>query len=213
MGEENEILDPLFFEKILIKFLFTDKDVREKIQPFLTAEIFDGFATKEIIQKIKDFLGKVDKFPSVSEMKLQLHSKEAYEGLFECLDIDISEYSRDYILDRIEDFFKRKMILNELADAASKLKEEDLGSLSEAPDRIRERMSFSFNTEVGLDVFSEKGRDRLFKFLHDRDVTVSTGIKYVDKLITGGFHEKSLSLFLAECVDENTPITVRFKRK
>jgi len=212
MSEENQ-MDPLFFEKILIKFLFGDKEVREKILPFLVVDIFDGFATKEIIQTIIDFVSKNESFPTIPEMKLELHSKDAYDGLFECLDIDIEEYNRDFILEKLEDFFKRKMILNELASAASALKEEDLTGLTDTPDKIREKMAFSFNTKIGLDLFTEEGRDRIYDYLHSKDKVVSSGLKTIDKLIAGGFHEKSLSLFLAECVDDNTLVTIRYKRK
>jgi len=191
-------MDPLFFEKILIKFLFSDIEVREKILPFLIPDIFDGFSTKEIVQTIISFIEKNDSFPTIPEMKLELHSKDAFDCLFESLDIDISDYNKEYILEKMEDFFKRKMILNELAQAASALKEDDLDGLTETPDKIREKMAFSFNTEVGLDLFSDVGRDRIYKHLHSKDKVVSSGLKTIDKLITGGFHEKSLSLFLAE---------------
>lgn len=195
---EEEIISPLFFEKILLKFLFHDVDVREKILPFLSEEIFDDFSVRQNIKTIIDFKEKHSSFPTIPEMKMELKSKDSYDVLFESLDIDISEYNQDYILERIEDFFKRKMILNELTDAVSKLKDEDIETLSDTPDKIRDKMSFSFNTDVGLNVFSDKGSQRFFDHLHQRDIVVTTGIPYFDKIIAGGFHEKTLNLYLSD---------------
>lgn len=196
--DEDQTLSPLFFEYLLVGLLFTDKEVREKIYPFLVPDIFDGFETKEIIQKILHFVEENDKFPTVPEMKLEIHDKKVFETLQNCMNIDVSEYDRDYLLSKVEDFFKRKMILNELAAAASVLKEEDLGNLSDTPDKIREKIAFSFNTSVGVDIFSNEGEKHLYDYLHNEEVVVPTGIPYFDKMIEGGFHTQSLSLFLAE---------------
>jgi replicative DNA helicase len=193
----EETISPLFFEKILIKFLFHDIDVREKILPFLDPDIFDSFETKDVIKTINKFVESRSLFPTIPEIKLEIKNKETFDCLKECLDLDVSEYNRKYILDKIEDFFKRKMLLNELVDAASKLKEESVNSLSEFPDKIREKLSFSFDSEIGLDVFSEKGKESFFEHLHQKDKIFSTNIPYVDKIIKGGFHEKTLNLFLA----------------
>lgn len=195
---DDEIISPLFFEKILLKCLFHNGDVREKILPFLSEEIFDDFGVRQNIKTIIDFIEKHSSFPTIPEMKMELKSKDSYDILFESLDIDFLEYNQDYILERIEDFFKRKMILNELTEAVSKLKDDDIDSLSDTPDKIREKMSFSFNTDVGLNVFSDKGSQRFFDHLHQKDVVISSGIPYFDKIIAKGFHEKTLNLFLAE---------------
>ncbi len=194
---QEEIISPLFFEKILIKFLFNDIDVREKIIPFLDTEIFDAFETKDIIKLILDFVEEYSKFPTIPELKLKFKNKDSFDCLIECLNIDLGDYDKDFILEEIQDFFKRKMILNEFANGASKLKEENLSVLNDIPDKIREKLSFSFDTDVGSNVFSEKGREEFWDFLHRKDRTFSTGISYVDRILDGGFCEKTLNLFLS----------------
>jgi replicative DNA helicase len=193
----SETITHLYFEKILLKYLFNDLDVREKILPFLTIDIFDDFNVRENINTLLKFVEDRNSFPSVPEMKLELKDQKDYEVLMESLEIDISEYDRSYMLDKLEDFFKRKMILNELTDAVSKLKEENINNLVDTPDKIRDKLSFSFDTEVGLNGFSDKGAKRFFDHLHKKETVISCGIPYVDKIIDGGFHEKSLNLFMA----------------
>jgi len=194
----ESIVSPLFFEKILLRYIFTDLEVRDKILPFIVEDIFDDFSVKENIRTIIKFVDEHSKFPTIPEMKMEIKNKEANDVLVESLDIDTSEYDRSYILNKIEDFFKRKMILNDLTDAATKLKEDDLGILNDTPDKLREKLAFTFNNDIGLNVFSETGRDKFFNFLHNKDKTISTGISYLDKIISGGFHEKSLSLIMSE---------------
>lgn len=193
---QEEIITPLYFEKLLIKFIFNNVDVREKIIPFLDSEIFDGFETKDLVKVIIKFIDEYSKFPTVPELKFKISNKETYDCLLECLEIDISEYNETFILEQIEEFFKRKMISNELVNANIKVRQDSVDSLNDVPDRIREKLSFSFDVDVGLDVFSDKGKESFFEHLHSKDKTFSTGISYIDRVIDGGYHEKTLNLFL-----------------
>ena len=93
---EEEIISPLFFEKILLKFLFHDVDVREKILPFLSEEIFDDFSVRQNIKTIIDFKEKHSSFPTIMELKMELKSKDSYDVLFQSL-ILILLYNHDYI--------------------------------------------------------------------------------------------------------------------
>ena len=69
-------MNPIQFEKILIKLLFTDKDVREKLVPFLTLDIFSDKNHISMMKEIFDYYKKYDKFPSLVEIKLKVLDKE-----------------------------------------------------------------------------------------------------------------------------------------
>lgn len=194
---QEEIITPLYFEKLLIKFIFNNVDVREKIIPFLDSEIFDGFETKDLVKVIIKFIDEYSKFPTVPELKFEISNKETYDCLLECLEIDVSEYDQDFILEKIEEFFKRKMISNELVNANIKVRQDSVDSLNDVPDKIREKLSFSFNVSVGSNTFSDKGKEEFWEFLHRTDKFLPSGISYFDKFMDGGFCEKTISLFLA----------------
>ena len=49
-------MDPITFEKILIKYIFHDKEAREIIIPVLSSKIFDNFENKELAKFIKKFI-------------------------------------------------------------------------------------------------------------------------------------------------------------
>jgi len=193
--EETKNIDPIFFEKVLIKFLFADAELRDKILPFLKPTIFDDPLNINIVKKVLFLYSKYEKFPTISEMKISLDDEKTFHRFFdEVLKIDTTEYNSEFLLDEIEEFFKKKMISNICADTTMAL-DGEVAKLNDVPDKFREVLSFGFNTTIGLDFFSES--ERLYNSLHNRDRVVSTGITNLDKMIEGGFHEKSLSLFLA----------------
>jgi len=189
-------IDPIFFEKLLIKFLFHDTDVRERVMPFLSVNIFDNFENKEVAKHILSFQKKFDRFPTFPDLKLIIEQKEVYDRLFEIVNLDVSEYSNEHLLSVIEEFFKKKLAWTVVASVAESLKNDSMDKVSKAPDELREAIAFGFDTEIGLDFFNEM--ERMYNNLHDVDSVVSSGLKTLDKKIKRGFHEKSLTLFLAE---------------
>lgn len=176
--------------------LFTNVDGRDRIYPYLTTNIFESIENQKIVQSFLKFKSEYDTFPTVKELQLYIKEQLVYEKLKENVAISMDEYNDDYIMDNIEEFFKGKLIWQDITDAVDLLKENKLEEISEINDRMRESISFSFDTTVGLD-YAEDG-ERLYESLHNKDKVIPSGIKSVDKLIEGGFHEKSLTLFMAE---------------
>jgi len=169
--------------------------VREKVIPFLSPDLFEEFEHKELVTTMIDFNEEYSMFPTVADLKLKIKQKEVYEELKKIVSEDISTYSLDALMGEMENFFKERLIWNTVSDVAEKLGNKDIGGVSEAPDKLRTALAFSFNTEVGLDIFSDP--DRMYKFLTTKDKVVSTGLPCLNRLIGGGFHEKNLHLILA----------------
>lgn len=195
MSEEN-VISPVFFEKILIKFLFSDKKVRERVVPYLTPKIFDDKNNIDIVQRILDFESEYNRFPSFPELKMYLKTVETFNRLKEIIKIDLTDYTDDFIIDRIETWFRNKMIWNVNADIVEHLSDDDLSQIQNSVDNLREACAFSFNTKVGIDVFESE--DEIFEFLHNKDKIISSGLRPFDNCVDGGFHEKTLTLFMAE---------------
>ena len=189
-------MDPLFYENLLVRMLFTDVDCRDRIYPYLVDDIFEGFENQKIVQEFLKFKNEYDDFPSAKALELRLQNVTVFDHLKHCLQIDTDEYNNDYVMDTIEEFFRNKLVWNDINDTVEKLKENDTESISSIVDRMRDSLSFSFDTTVGLD-YSEDA-ELMYEALHNKDNVVPTGIKNLDKLIEGGFHEKSLTLFMAE---------------
>lgn len=191
-------MNPTEFENILIKLIFDKEKAREKVVPFLSPDIFDDFNNIAIVKFVNSFIEEYDKFPTVSEMKIYVpaESSQVYEKLVEVMKIDLSEYDEAFLLSEVEQFFREKLVMNCATSTATHVRDGKLDKVSTMPELIREALSFSFNTEVGLDLLNSA--ERLYNHLHNRDKIIPSGVECFDKLVGGGFHEKSLSLFLAE---------------
>lgn len=179
----------------MLKLLFQKKDIREKILPFLSVDIFDSFEHKEITKKILSFIDDYNKFPTVFDMKLVLDNKEVFEEFKKVLYIDTNKYSKESLLLELESFFKKKLIWNVVTDIAEKLKDDGIKNISESPDQLRTSLSFSFDTQIGLDLFSDE--ERMFNHFNKKDKYIPSGLFCLDRLIGGGFHDKNLHLVLA----------------
>ena len=190
-------LTPQKFESLLLQLLFRDKEAQIKILPFLNPEVFDKFENREIVENILSHFEKYDKFPTIPELKLKIKNKDTYVHLANELSKEMDkEYDDQFIKDEVEEFFKDKLLNNELFTTLEGIKNGDSAVKSSSPDRIRNAISFSFDSTIGLDFLSDG--EKLYNALHEKDSVIPTGIRNLDRLIKGGFHEKSLTLFLAE---------------
>jgi len=208
----SEGLTPQKFETLLLQLLFRDKDAQGKILPFLKTEVFDGFENREIVEAILSHHNRYDKFPTIPELKLKIKNKDTYEHLTNELTKGINEeYDDKFIKEEVEHFFRDKLLYNELFITLEGIKNGDDSIKSSSPDRMRDANAFSFDTSVGLDFFSSG--EKLFESLHEKDKVIPTGIRNIDRLIKDGFHEKTLTLFLAECVHKDTHVRIRFRKK
>lgn len=202
----SDELDPIYFEKLLIKYMFMDKEVREKLIPYLTVTVFDDSACIDIIKLVQKHMEEYQKFPKAAELKFVMDGS-TWNELIDISNIDTSEYDREFILDQLEEFFRNKLANEVILEARDGLVNDDKAKLNAAPDKLREALAFTFDTNIGLSVLTDA--DRMYSALHDRDKVVSSGLKTLDDLIEGGFHEKSLSLVLAECVTEDTIVSIK----
>ena len=200
-------------ENIIMKFLYTDDKVRDKVLPYFRFSIFDIDENLTLIKFIKKFRTKYNKFPNVKETRLQIPDVDAYEHLKEILKIDTSDYTTEVILGEIEEYIRQRCVMDVCFKVAEKVSNEEMDQIGDSADEMREALAFSFDDSVGLDVFDSDSEEMMYDHLHNTDYVVSTGLDTVDELIEGGFHEKTLTLVMAECVTKDTKVRVRVRRK
>jgi len=189
-------MDISLCENIIIKLLFHKEELRDRLITYIVPEIFDDYRNVAIVKTIKGFYEKFERVPTVAEMKLEVPDKDSYDQFLSNLDINISEFSEEYLLDECEVFMKQKLTINYFAECSEHLKEADFDKAQQYTDKIRESLAFSFNTALGLDFLEEE--ERIYTFLHNKDTIVPYGINFLDRNTKGGAHEKSLTLFIAE---------------
>jgi hypothetical protein len=189
-------MDLSFCENVIIKFLFTNEELRNRTLPYIVPEIFDDYSNITIIKVVRNFYAKFESFPSMQVMKLELPDESSYKKLIEILNIDLDAYSHEYLLDECEVFIKQKLTKNHFFECSTLLKDCKFEEAQQFPDKIRESLAFSFDTNLGLNFLEDE--QRIYDFLHGRDRIVPYNISFLDRNTKGGAHEKSITLILAE---------------
>ena len=81
-------MNPAVYERMIIKLLFKDTELREKIFPFLKVEIFDtDFSNQNIVKNVLAFSEKYDKFPNEIEIKTFIKDTETIKAFNDCLNL------------------------------------------------------------------------------------------------------------------------------
>lgn len=206
MVDDNKDL----YEKLLIHYMFKDEEVRTKLLPYLKAEVFDSVKNVQTIKTILSFIAQHESFPKLVELKLFIKEGDLYTHIFDILNMDVSDYSKEFILEELEEFYRKSLIANSLVEMQERIN-KPTNELQDFPDVFRESLSFTFDSNIGLS-FLEDG-ERMYAALHDKDKVISTGLKSLDKYIAGGLHEKSLNLLLAACVTKDTKVKIRVRKR
>lgn len=191
----DEQLTKILYEKLLIQYIFNDEIVRDKILPYLTSNIFTNSLNSQLVQYILNFQEKYEKFPKINELKLFIKSNEIYEHLVDVMNIDSSDYDRDFILGELEEFFKKSLVYSIQLSFIENMK-KDSSNLQAYPDELREALSFTFDNSIGMSLLDDS--EKIYEKIHDKDEVLKTGIKHLDYYFDGGFHKKTLNMILAQ---------------
>ena len=192
----QEELTQALYEKLIIQYLMNDEVVRDKLLPYLNPNIFKSHSNSHIIKDVLKFIEVHEHFPKMNELKLFIKENETYDKLIEIMNIDNSEYDREFILGELEEFYRKSLLSNVMIEMVENLKNEDSQKMSDYSDKIRECASFTFDNSIGTSLLDDI--DRIYSSLHDSDRVNSTGIPLLNYYTGGGFHEKSLVLFLGQ---------------
>jgi len=117
-------VDPVLFEKIIIKLIFTNTELCDRILPYLVREVFTDLYCTNIVDIVIDYNAKNNDVPSVKDMSLLIANKETYDRLTECININTSEYNNDLLMEKTEEWFAR--LREGYTDAKSEKKRENL---------------------------------------------------------------------------------------
>jgi archaellum biogenesis ATPase FlaH len=191
--------DPFSMEKLIIQKIFKDENFRDTIIPYISNTVFSDPKAKDLFSKLEVFTNEFGEFPSLQDTKLKLTDESSLNYINDCFapDIDVSNYNEKHLLSSVETYVKNNMFGNVLMDAMQYHDKPNFADLCTAfPERSRDILSFSFDTTVGMDVFSAEGLDRMSDYFHQTKKYVSTGISGLDEMVGGGFHAKTLSLFM-----------------
>lgn len=181
------------FEKVIIKALYANQSICSKVLPELTDKWFSEYDTKQIVNKIIEFNTKYSNLPNAIELKRMITDEKTLKVFDDVLAIDDANVNTPYLISEIEEFVRKKLLLNQ----ATKIQQYANGSVQKESftDNVADAEAFTFDDNIGFDFFSEA--QRLYEDANTKEVIFKSGLKTLDNLIGGGFHEKSLSLIMS----------------
>jgi len=181
------------FERILIRMLFAKPHVRDKVMPYMSVELFNDHSNKNIVKEIIDFNTKFNSFPKGADLLLNIQNEKVRESFKEIGKIDPSKYNEANLLDKIQLFFRKGLLWNELANNVELIKENKLDEVD--PQKMMEAKAFSFEDSIGIELMDDDG-ERLYNRLHDEEIFVKTGLKQFDHMMNGGFKKKTFTMLI-----------------
>ncbi len=188
-------LDLIDYEKYLIKSLFTDNEARDKLVPFLNPTYFDSdFASSNIIKLYNKHVTDYNTFPSAKELVAKISDEDTFNTFKDIMKYNVDDVPKKFIQTEAAEFFKQKMVMNSIFEATELIKNNGADAAANIPDILKDALSFSFDTEIGMN-FAEDAA-RIYDELHDETRTISSGIQGLDDMIKGGFKDKTLSIIL-----------------
>lgn len=192
--DENKIIEE--FEKVIIKALFTNDLVRDKVVPLMDVQWFRGNNEMiEIVEAIQDFIEKYETMPIPLELRRLLKNENTVKYFNDGVNLP-DEVITEFILDEIQDFVKGKLKYNIAQDIVKSIQFPNDKTIDTAfADRMVDAEGFNFDDSIGLDYLEEM--DRIYDEAIKNEVLVRTGLSSFDDMLKGGFHEKSLSLILS----------------
>lgn len=201
MEKNTAKLDLEFYEKVIIYNCIFDGGYLTSVIDYLKDDLFSDKDIKSVVGIIRDFYIRRSEVPTLNEIRTYLSNsdlKESYKNvLLKLKEFDGTKFNRDELYENTETFLKQKNVFNTLLEAAEK---HDSGKLDAADllMKMEKAVSINLSSSIGLNLLENV--DYFIEELSKNENKISTGWKWLDNKISGGFLEngKALYIFIGE---------------
>lgn len=190
-------LDLDYYEKVIIRNCLLDSAYLGSIIDFIKENHFNDKNIRSIISIIKDYYIKRSEIPSLTEIKAYLSNPELKES-FKKVVSSIEEllnikFNRDELFENTETFLKERGIFNTLLEAAQQM---DKGSLDSSAllQKVEKAVGINLSPSIGMNLLEDV--DHFIHELSKNESKISSGWKWLDEKIGGGFAENGRSLYI-----------------
>jgi replicative DNA helicase len=199
MDKNTSKIDLDYYEKIVIYNSLFNSSYLGAIIDYLKEEHFNDKNKKIIIKIIKDFYLKRNEIPSINELKAYLpdtESKEAFKSVITEIqkdELNKTNFNKDELFDNTEMFLKERAVFNTLLEAAQKLDSGKLDS-STLLQNMEKAVGINLSTSIGISLLDDV--DYFINELSKNESKISSGWKWLDNKLGGGFMENGRSLYV-----------------
>jgi replicative DNA helicase len=197
MEKNTAKIDLDFYEKVVIYNCLLDNGYLGSIIDYLKEDIFNDKDIKSVIGIIKDFYIKRSEIPTLTEIKTYLNDpklKESFKNVVAKLnDFENVKFNRDELFENTETFLKEKSVYNTLLEAAQNIDSGKLDS-SDLLMKMERAVGINLSTSIGMSLLDDT--DHFIHELSKNESKISSGWKWLDNKISGGFCENGRALYV-----------------
>jgi len=197
MDEKTAKLDLDFYEKVIVYNCIFDEGYLGSVIDYLKEDLFSDKDIKSTIGIIRDFYLKRNEVPTLSEIKTYLSDpklKESFKSVLRKMEeFQGTKFNREELFENTETFLKQKSVFNTLLEAANS---HDNGKLDAAEllMKMEQAVGINLSSSMGLNLLEDV--DNFISELSKNESKISSGWKWLDNKIGGGFLENGKALYI-----------------
>ena len=187
-------LDLNYFENILVYQSLTNTSYLTDIIDYIKLNYFNNNDIRVVFKVIKEYYKQYHKAPNASELVQYLVSdeqKEAFKKVIQTSKTLDKNISYDEIIINTERFLGERAVYTTMMDIAGDFKNLDISNVYQ---RFHDACNIRLYKDLGLDFY--RGIDNLVDYLGKPNPTISTGYKWLDQKLGGGYLEEGKALYI-----------------
>jgi replicative DNA helicase len=190
-------LDLDYYEKVIIRNCLLDGSYLGSVIDYIKEDYFNDKNIRSIIGIIKDYYSKRNEIPTLAEIKAYLSNvelKESFKKVVSSIeDIVNIKLNRDELFDNTETFIKERAIFNTLLEAAQQMDKGNLDS-SALLNKVERAVGINLSPSMGMNLLEDV--DHFINELSKNESKISSGWKWMDDKMGGGFVENGRALYI-----------------
>jgi len=197
MDKEIKKIDLDYYEKVIIYNCIFNSEYLASIIDHLNGDLFSDKDIKSTIGIIKDFYLKRSEIPTITEIKTYLNDpdlKQSFKNVLSKLEeLGNEKFNREELYENTELFLKEKSVYNVLLEAAQRIDNNKLDS-SDLLTKMEKAVGISLTNSMGLSLLDDV--DYFITEMSRNESKISSGWKWLDNKISGGFAENGRALYV-----------------
>jgi replicative DNA helicase len=189
-------LDLEHFENIIIFNAIMDQTYLETIIDYVEPSYFSNKKIQTVFGVLKNFYLEHNCVPNITELKAHLSNQEQKDSLKEVVlsfnSID-KKYNKELLIKNTERFLKEKAVLHTVVETSLEVKSGIIESTN-ILQKFEKACGISLIDDIGFDYLEEV--DKHCEDLQKVFKTISTGWKWLDKHLGGGFMAEGRALYV-----------------
>lgn len=196
------MINKLDGEKTILYHLLKNSAYFYKVFNKLNLNVFKNNEAKIIYKYLKKYYSKFEKKPTIKELALFILNsslsdieKNKIKQYLKDLNTETEIKNFDFLLDFTEKYLKKISLTDAILESVEILKKDETLDGIDIITKFENALNYKFDTDLGMELKSSI--EERFKQYKAKFETLPTGIIAIDKILGGGFRNKTLSLILA----------------